>query len=284
MRNFKIGVITESLRRPVREAIRMAKEIGAHGVQMYAVSGDVSPEIDMAARKDLVHFIRALELEIAALCGDLGGHGFAHAKDNPAKIERSKKIVDLACDLETKVVTTHVGVIPEDKKHPRYAVMRDACGTLAEYAASRGVTFAIETGPETAAVLGAFLADIGSKGIGVNFDPANFVMVTGDDPVRAVDLLAPYIVHTHAKDGVKLAACDVEQVYNAFAEGGLEGFDFGKLFNELPLGQGSVKWDAYLDALVRIGYKGYLTIEREVGTEPVKDITDAVNFLNQKIK
>jgi hypothetical protein len=30
------------------------------------------------------------------------------------------------------------------------------------------------------------------------------VMVTGDDPVHGVHLLKDYIVHTHAKDGIRL--------------------------------------------------------------------------------
>ncbi|MBI4975874.1 MAG: sugar phosphate isomerase/epimerase [Spirochaetes bacterium] len=284
MKQKKIGIITESFRRPVRESLRLAKELGADGVQMYAVKGDVSPETDGAARKDLAAFIHALGLEISALCGDLGGHGFAIAADNTAKVERSKRIVDLAVDLGTNVVTTHIGVVPKDKNAERYRILRDACGTLAHYAASKGVTFAIETGPETADVLGAFLGDIGSKGIGVNLDPANLVMVTGDDPVKAVRTLSKYIVHTHAKDGVKLAPCDAEQVYDAFAKGGIEGFDFGKLFNEVPLGEGGVQWDAYLKALDDIGYTGYLTIEREVGADPSKDIAKAVQFLRDKIR
>ncbi len=283
MSPFKIGVITESLKRPIREALRLAKEIGADGVQMYAVKGEVSPEMTPAARKDFTAFIRALELEISALCGDLGGFGFAVAEDNAGKIEKSKRIVDLALDLGTRVVTTHIGVIPKDKNDPRYAVLRSACENLGQYAASRGVTFAIETGPETAEVLAGFLEDINSPGLGVNLDPANFVMVTGDDPVKAVRLLSKHIVHTHAKDGVKLAPCDPEKVYDAFARGGVEGFDFGKIFNEVPLGQGGVKWDAYLKTLQEIEFGGYLTIEREVGDHPVKDISMAVEFLREKI-
>lgn len=284
MMNFKVGVITESLKRPLREALRFAREIGADGVQMVAVKGEVSADMNPAERKDLTAFIRALELEISALCGDLGGHGFTVAKDNPAKIEKSKAIVDLAADLGTNIVTTHIGVVPGNKSDPRYAVLLEACRTLGNYAASKGVVFAIETGPETAEVLAAFLEEVGSKGIGVNLDPANFVMVTGDDPVKAVKTLAKYIVHTHAKDGVKLAPCDPEKVYDAFARGGVADFDFGKLFNEVPLGKGKVKWDAYLKALDEIGFKGYLTIEREVGDEPVKDISDAARFLREKIR
>ena len=36
---------------------------------------------------------------------------------------------------------------------------------------------------------------------------------------------------------------------------------------------------AYLKALEEIGYKGFLTIEREVGDNPTADIEKAVRFL-----
>ena len=39
-------------------------------------------------------------------------------------------------------------------------------------------------------------------------------------------------------------------------------------------------WARYLDALRAIGYRGYLTIERECGDDPEKDIGDAVRFLD----
>ena len=50
-------------------------------------------------------------------------------------------------------------------------------------------------------------------------------------------------------------------------------------FIELPLGEGDVDFPAYFKALNDIGYKGFLTIEREVGDDPEKDIGNAVNFL-----
>ena len=43
-------------------------------------------------------------------------------------------------------------------------------------------------------------------------------------------------------------------------------------------------WDAYLAALDDIGYKGFLTIEREVGDDPEADIRKAVAFLEGKIR
>ena len=109
-----------------------------------------------------------------------------------------------------------------------------------------------------------FLDGLHSTGVAVNLDPANFVMVTGDDPVQAVYTLKDYIVHTHAKDGVKLLDGDPMVIYHE-ALPIEETIRQARYFEELPLGQGSVDFPAYLKALDDIGYRGFLTIEREAG-------------------
>ena len=55
----------------------------------------------------------------------------------------------------------------------------------------------------------------------------------------------------------------------------------GPGFIELPLGEGDVPFPAYLGALEEIGFDGFLTIEREVGDNPERDIRAAVEFLKQ---
>ena len=74
----------------------------------------------------------------------------------------------------------------------------------------------------------------------VNFDPANFVMVTDQDPVEGVEILKDYIVHTHAKDGVMLQKTDPQVIYDFFAEGGIEDMRMSDYFLETPLGDGKV--------------------------------------------
>lgn len=280
MNQFKIGVLMNSFKTDTETALKSAKEIGAQGVQVPAAYGELSPDGLVGAKKQ--HFInltKSYDLEISALCGDLGGHGFSDAKDNAWRIERSKRIIYLAKELGTNIVTTHIGVVPEDKNHDRYKILQDACGELAAYADSLEAHFAIETGPETAVVLREFLDSLGSKGVSVNLDPANFVMVTGDDPAKAVHTLKDYIVHTHAKDGIRLLEKSPEIIYGMIEDVIQEG----EAFKEVPLGEGSVDFDAYLKALSDIGFNGYLTIEREVGDDPKSDIIKAVNFLNSKI-
>jgi sugar phosphate isomerase/epimerase len=276
--------MVDSFGLPIPDGVRKAKEVGADGMQVYVVEGDMAAEaLGAGKRAEFKALVASQGLAISAVCGDLGGHGFQIAAENPEKIRRSKAIVDLAVDLGTSVVTTHIGVVPEDTDSEVYQNQLATCKELGAYATERGVTFAIETGPEPATRLKSFLDDVGSPGIGVNLDPANLIMVLNDDPVAAVHTLRDYIVHTHAKDGVQYQPCDPVQVYASFAEGGIEGLNIGELFNELPLGEGAVDWDRYLQALSDIGYEGYLTIEREVGDNPEADIRLAVEFLRSKI-
>lgn len=280
---MKLGVITDCFKRPLREGLDLAASLGLDGVQMYATSGECSPAaLDAAARKALRAEIAGRGLAVSALCADMGGHGFEIEADNADRVARTKEIIDLCVDLGAPVATTHIGVIPADKNEPRYGVMRRALTECGRYARERGVTMAIETGPETARTLRTFLEDT-EGGVGVNLDPANFVMVTGQDPVEAVDILAPYIVHTHAKDGRMLKKTDPQRIYGHFAEGGIEALNIADYFLETPLGDGQVDFPAYIAALRRIGYAGYLTIERETGADPAADIRRAVTFLRALI-
>lgn len=281
----KIGVMVDSFKLDIKEGIQKAREIGAQGLQLYAVSGKMDPEnLTTEDRKNLLDFIKSNGLVVSALCGDLGGHGFARKEDNPWKIEKSKRIMDLAKELETNVVTTHIGVIPEDENHPRFQILREACEELGAYGESMGAYFAIETGPEKAVTLKYFLDSLKSRGVRVNYDPANLVMVTGEDPVQGVYTLRDYIVHTHAKDGIMKKQTDPERIYNFFAERGIEDLRLEDYFQEMPLGKGNVDFDRYIKALADIGYGGFLTIEREVGEDPIKDIQEAVEFLKRYVR
>lgn len=282
MFRFPIGVMVDSFKTDFPAAVAKAGALGAEGLQMYCTYGEFAPEnMTPAKTAEVLKIVKSRGLQFSAICGDLG-HGFGNPALNAQNIEKSKRIMELAKSLECDIVTTHIGVVPQDKTAERYHIMQDACHELACFADSLHAHFAIETGPETAATLKDFLDGLGSKGVAVNLDPANLVMVTGDDPVQAVYTLRDYIVHTHAKDGIKLKDSNPEFIYKVvhpippeYAEGGF--------FKEVPLGTGAVPFPAYLAALEDIGYRGFLTIERECGEDPAGDIKTAVEYLKKEI-
>ena len=117
---MKIGIISDSFRLNLRDGLKKAAQLGANGVQIYAVQGEMAPEnLNAQQRRDLKHYIADLGLEVSALCGDMGGHAFTREAENAYKVERSCRIMDLALDLDCHVVTTHIGVVPADPNQPR---------------------------------------------------------------------------------------------------------------------------------------------------------------------
>jgi len=279
---MKIGVMVESFRKSsidsivksndpmetFKEGVAKSAELGAEGIQAYATFGALKfDEMTSAKAKEILDIVKSNGLIFSAICGDFG-HGFMDKEKNPQRVENSKRVLDVAKMLECDIVTTHIGRLSENDgggliEDAKTEVAREACRELAIYADSIGSAFAVETGPETSKTLCEFLDSLGAMGVRVNLDPANLVMCVADDPVKGVDILKKYIVHTHAKDGVMI--------------GNREGWE------ELPLGKGGVDWDNYLLALDKIGYTGFLTIEREVGDDPEADIKLAKDFLVERL-
>ncbi len=278
---MKIGIITDCLKKPLEESIPLAKQIGLEGVQIYAGMGKFTPDTLTAEQKEFYKkLLKDNELVVSALCGDLGGRCFEVEEENGWRIEKTKKIIDLALEFGANVVTVHIGVIPDDENDPQFKTMLKALTACGDYAYSKGATLAIETGPETAPTLLKFVSKI-KHGVGVNLDPANFVMVTGQDPVEAVYMLKDYIVHTHLKDGKMLKKTDPRRIYGDFADGGIEALNIADYFIETPIGQGDVDFNNYIKALKDIGFDGFLTFEREAGDNPLDDIKTAKAYIEK---
>ena len=275
---MKIGVIIESFRQPFAQAVKSAAKIGANGVQMYANTETVYADMTAADIREVKNILSGEGLDVSALCGDFGCDMY-YTRDR-ASIDREKRIMEIAKELGTDIVTTHIGVVPEDSSCKQYESMHEVCRELAEFADSMQGHFAVETGPEKAALLKSFLDALGSRGVAVNFDPANLVMCAGDNPAEAVRTLKDYVVHTHAKDGLMLRQTDTRRLYTPQFYG-LEPDKWEECIKEVPLGAGGVNWNEYFKALREIGYDGYLTIEREVGEDPAKDIALAADFLRK---
>lgn len=281
---MKIGAMVESFRLGFKNGVEKAASLGIEGIQAYATGGELGvDDITDAKLKEALDIVKSNGLVFSAICGDFG-HGFMNPEQNKIYVEKSKRVLDLAKKLECNIVTTHIGTVPAEENETK-EIMRKACRELAEYADSVGSAFAVETGPEPGKVLGEFLDSLGAGGVRVNFDPANLVMCVDDRPENALKYLGKYVVHTHAKDGIMLKKKIEEKI--SIGEEAKEHqalADMGMKYLELPLGEGDVNFDVYLPALAATGFNGFLTIEREVGDNPEKDIALAVEFLKEKIK
>ncbi len=254
---LKVGIFVDSLRLPIDEGLKVAAEIGAQCFQVYLTSGEMlAANMPAPARADFAARYRDLGLELSATCGDF------HLNFSDAELMAEKEpllvaAIEQTVDLGASNMTTHSGAVGADPDGAKAATMAAALKRLGDIAANAGVTLATETGLESGRKLREIIEAADTKGIGVNFDPANLVMNAFDHFQAACDL-KELIVHTHAKDGVR---------------------DPDGTRREVPLGEGGVNFPAYTRLLGELGYDGACVVEREAGDDPVGDVTRAVAFL-----
>ena len=271
--SLEVGVCTWSLQvTSLVELERLLGEVGASAVQF----GLGDPHHGGWEEGDEV-FARALEapFDITATMIGFPGEdyttpatiektgGFGDPATRAKRLEIFRWAVDRTADMRIAILTTHAGFIPEPDHEDRTGFL-DCLGAAVDYAESKNVILALESGQEAAQLLQRTLDEIDSDHLKVNFDPANMILYDSGDPMHALDVLASRVAHVHVKDG------------RAPTRKGEWG-------EETPLGQGDVGMRDYLGKLLEIGYAGPLIIEREAGTraELIQDIQAGVALLKR---
>jgi L-ribulose-5-phosphate 3-epimerase len=261
MNRPKIGIRLESLDLPLRKALSAASALSVTGVQVDAV-GDLDPRsLSQTGRREFCHLLKTYNIELAALGCPLR-RGLDVPDGQQERIDRLRQAMVLAFDLGPRIVVIDAGHVPEKDDDPRFLLMSEALLTLGQHGDRVGTTLALETGLESGPALRAFLDRFDTGGLGVNLDPAN-LMIHGFNLYEAARALREKIVHTHAKDARESGASRQAQ--------------------EVPLGHGDIDWLAYLGLLEEIDYHGYLTIERESGTDRLGDVAAGVKFLRRLV-
>jgi len=176
--------------------------------------------------------------------------GFIPRETRAAREVRTRAVIDFAAALGVKSFGCHVGCIPADRNHPDYRDVLELVRRIADYAATFGMTFCLETGQEPAGELLAFFEDAGRSNLKINFDPANMVLYGSGEPVEAFRLLRKHVVSCHGKDG------DWPDPAKP-----------GSLGTERPLGEGSVNIPKFMAALRETGFTGPVCVESGVHGE-----------------
>jgi sugar phosphate isomerase/epimerase len=191
--------------------------------------------------------------------------GLLPRKYRAQRIARMKQGSDFAKAAGIPGIQGHCGFLPENPNDPQFAEVVQALREVASYCKSNGQTFRCETGQETPITLLRAIRAVGLDNVGVNFDPSNLILYGKANPVDAVEILGPHILGVHAKDG-------------------LYPTDPNKLGEEVPIGKGKVDFPHLIKRLKEIGYKGPLTIEREIsGPKQTEDIRASKAYLEKLI-
>ena len=189
--------------------------------------------------------------------------GLAPEETRAERVRHARRMSDWARSIGLNAVTSHMGFIPEDPNDPVYTPLVQVLRDFVRYCGGNGQTFIFETGQETPATLRRTIEDIGEDNVGINLDPANLLMYGKGRPLEAVEVFGEFVRNTHCKDGL-------------WPE---NDTDLGR---EVPLGEGDVHFDRLIPALYAKGFRGPLTIEREIsGPQQIADIRRAKAILEK---
>jgi sugar phosphate isomerase/epimerase len=193
--------------------------------------------------------------------------GFVPEKTRDGRLAEACEIADFAAKLGVSAIGSHIGFVPHDRTSPEYKAVVETIRSLCNHLLKNNQTLHLETGQEPVDLLMSFMDDVGVPNIFINFDPANLILYGIGNPLEALRAVGSRVRGVHCKDGT--------------ATTGTPGVDWGC---EVPFGQGEVDVEQFLRILYEIGYKGPLTIEREIPAEPERqkaEIGQAVNLINE---
>jgi len=261
LRDLEVGLMFWGERTPVK-TIRAVKALGLKtghlGLASHVPLAGAGAEWHAAAEQEdfaITHIWAAFEGESYADKSTIERTvGFIPPGTRAAREERAKRIIDTGAAMGVGIFACHIGFVPDDESSADFVAVRDMVRRLCDHAAQYGMTFALETGQESAEAMMHFIKASERENLKINFDPANMILYGTAEPIGALEKMAPEIISVHVKDG------------NWPTPGDKTGLGV-----EMPLGQGAVGMEAFVAKLKEIGYKGTLAIEREVALDQDMD-------------
>lgn len=254
---------------------QVVRELGIPTIQLHAPA---KPTRTPETAKAFVHQLERMGVQLTCVFGGFEGESYADIptvertvglvppQTRAARLAEMKEIADFALALGCPIVALHLGFVPHDRNSKTYHELIAATRDLSAHCRGQGQNVHLETGQETAAALLQFIADVDADNLFVNFDPANMILYGTGEPIEAVRQIGSLVRSVHCKDATWAAR---------------PGQEWGR---EVPLGQGDVGFDRFLRTLLDIGYRGPLTIEREIPAEPARqksEIAHAADLLSQ---
>jgi sugar phosphate isomerase/epimerase len=253
---LKIAVATRCLNLPLKNSLRVAADFGVQGVQFDAREELRTGELTETGRRQLLHALGELGLSVAALAFPMR-RSLYDEEQLDGRVAAIKRVMEYAWQLRSRVVAARIGKIPPERESKSYRLLFDVLTDLARHGNQVGSTLAITPTHDSPAALAELIQSVKSGPLGIDFDPAVFVM-SGHKPVEALRTLHPWAIHVTARDAIR----DVDA-------GGVE----------TALGRGEVDWVEFLPLLDEIEYTGWVTVIRSQGEDRANDVARGVQYL-----
>lgn len=253
---LRMAVPTRAFQEPLKQSIVTASEMGAQGVQ-FDLRNEVRPgELSETGRKQLLHYLEEMNLRVASTMFPTR-RSFYDLEELDTRLAATRQAMELTFQLKASVLAIRVGRVPTEVETEEYQILRQVLNDLARHGNRVGVTLAITPTRDDPARLLQLLTEITQGPVGINFDPATFVMA-GQNPSKALEKLQAQLVHVLVRDGIQ---------------------DMDGSGLEVPVGRGEVEWEEFLALLDEAEYKQWLTVDRTQGNDRPGDIERAMQYL-----
>lgn len=206
-------------------------------------------------------------------------------------IERAVKEVQGAVALGAKAF--FLVIIPDAslKRSEAYARAVESYAPITEALAGVGASLAIEGWPGGSPHLPAlcctpescrrFIADLGGKGVGLNYDPSHLIRL-GVDHIRFLNEFAPYVRHVHGKDTELLPEAAYEYgLYQPAIFAKSHGWGENVWRYTIP-GHGCARWTEIVKILQSNGFNGIVSIELEDENFNGSEAGEKAGFLHSR--
>lgn len=250
MSSARIGVVLDSFRQPVKEALASAARLRLPDVEMPAVGGEVDPEeLSHTGRRHLRHYVSSLGLQLSALGASLGASG---GQDLERRLDKTRRTVEMAAELGVRVVTTRLGRLDADTVASGELI--EAVEILANVTDRTGTLVALETESCDPQAIAELLKRVDCPTIGTCYDPAS-LLIDGFDPIAGLEPVADRILIARVRDAVAGTA--------------------QRPGRETALGEGQIDLAGYLAGLDQAGYRGGPFLRRTQARDPMAELADA---------
>lgn len=268
----RLSVGTLSLSRDLRTALRKARELGLHGVELDARAGLDAEQMSQTGVRQIRKWLADEGLQVAAVAFPTRG-GYADADRLEGRIAATKSAMQLAHALGAPIVLNHIGDIPPETKEPeaksaavdtkpkidpRWQLLVEVLTDLGDWGHRVGAVLCAEVGRSSPQDLLRVIESLPDGALACHL-VTGAALVHGHDPVAAVETLSTHIVHVHATDAVA----------GAFAGRG----------RAVILGSGQVDLPNVLATLEERGYRGWIGLEPVDGFGAQAELADAISTL-----
>lgn len=242
---MRLAVITDEVSQDLIKVLELAKEFGLKGIEIRSVLNKGPHELDKSEIATIKKLVSDYGLEVCSIASPFFKCDYGDEAQYREHMEILRKCIDLAGELNAPIIRIFTFWLKPP--FPSWDEIVEKLMPAVKIIESTNLILGIENEPSTMATNARKVLEVLNRlnhhQVRAVWDPGNDVF----DPDREVpypdgyETIKSWIVHVHIKDGK----------WNSEE----------KRFVPTPIGEGEVDYLSQFKALIKDGYKGYLSLE-----------------------